>query len=316
MKLVEQLSHLQAGDAQFEQGHYVAAADSYQQAYQEAQRTGKSGKVLYRKLIRASARANIFNPRVYFANDRLKIIYCRIPKNACTIFTNMMIENSAIADRFLTSPLGPHNYLSKHSKALRITDSWVFKDPDYFKFVVLRNPFKRLVSGYLDKFAKTTVFEKMAKTVILSVQAEMGTELNLEKSITFEQFIEYLVKTEDSALDAHWRPQNTFLSQGLFEFDLVGQFERLDNTITDLESRFKITITQDVMKKAKRGHATKYTDVPLPNNLHSILPQELRQLSGFPKASQLLTPRLRSLIERRYEEDIATYARYFGSAEI
>lgn len=314
-KSLEYSIYLQKGDAQFHQEKHAEAARSYLQAYKLAVRLKLDSKTPYRRLIRARSRAMTFNPRAYLVSDSQKIIYCKIPKNACTIFTNMLLEYSSAAAQFKDSPLGPHDFLYSNNQALRITDPSIFQDSSYFKFVILRNPFKRLVSGYLDKFTKTTRLEKMAKDVVREVQAYIGIDLNLERSITFDEFIRYLIRTEDYVMDAHWRPQDTFLSQGLFEFDWVGQFESLGDTIAALEEKFEFSISQNIMKKAKRGHVTQYSMTELPKNLHTMLPEHIRQLSGFPKATQLFTPRLKALIKKRYAKDIAIYSQYFGSAE-
>ncbi len=249
----------------------------------------------------------------YLVNHKHKIIYCPIPKNACTFLKTMMIEQSDQLVKYQQSKQNIHQYLGRKDTSFRLTDLSCFHNPDYFKFAILRNPFKRLVSGYLDKIAKRTQPESFALAVIERVYQSLGEKTNLEKSITFKQFINYLVETEDIKLNEHWRPQSTFLGLGLFTFDFIGQFERLDLAISYLESKFKLKIPINVVQHHNQGnHITNYSNLHSNKTFEDTYPEELRQLDGFPAVEQFYTPELEALVKDRYAEDLEIYSSQFN----
>ena len=174
----------------------------------------------------------------YFVNEQLKTVYCSIPKNACTLFKTMLVDNSKFKSEFEASGTGVHEFSNQRlqvSSAAYLLECLSSKE--YFKFVILRNPFDRIVSGYLDKFAKHVIPEAFVQNIILDVQTSLGLVPDIEKSITFSQFVDYLATTPDNQLNDHWRPQNNFVST--VNFDFVGQFEFMDDIIKTLESTCK-----------------------------------------------------------------------------
>ncbi len=188
----------------------------------------------------------------YFINEELKTVYCSIPKNACTLFKRMLVDNSPLKQEFDTSPQNIHTFLNQkipNTSARHLLKC--LSSSDYFKFVVLRNPFCRLVSGYLDKFAKHVMPEPFVREVIANVQTALAIEPDIKKSITFSQFVNYLVRTPDHELNDHWRPQHNFIAA--VPFDFIGQFEAMDSVISDLEDTLNISI-----RKRVSSHITQY----------------------------------------------------------
>ncbi len=242
----------------------------------------------------------------YFINHNLKIVYCSIPKNACTLFKNLIVDNSDNKKEYDLSQQNIHQFLANRRDNIFPLLSCL-ESPDYFKFVILRNPFARLASAYLDKFAKHPFPESFARDVIREVQQFLGLEINIEKSITFNQFIKYLARTKDRNLNDHWRPQNTFI--GSVKFDLVGQFENLDYVIDFLQRKYKINI-----KKKVSSHITNYKDFSSDLQFHQMYPNKLRNLDGMPKVWQLYTPELEAIVRKRYAQDIEIYKQYFQAS--
>lgn len=243
----------------------------------------------------------------YFVNETLKVVYCSIPKNACTLFKTMLVENSDLREQFHSSGENIHLFLNQRIKETSAAHLLACLNSDeYFKFVVIRNPFNRIVSGYLDKIAKHTVPEAFAQEVIEQVQTSLNEPVDIEKSITFSQFVDYLIETPDALLNDHWRPQCNFL--GTVNFDLVGQFESLDTTTHALAKQFDMTIKTKVS-----NHITQYrTFDEADPGFCSMYPAQLRRLDGMPVPAQLYSPELKNKISFRYVNDIKTYEKAFG----
>jgi len=239
----------------------------------------------------------------YFINHNLKLVYCGIPKNACTLFKKIIVEHSKNKVIFEKSNKNIHQFLVENRCEISTFLSSL-ESPDYYKMIILRNPFSRLASGYLDKFAKHPYPESFAVEVIKSVQEFLNLDLDIEKSITFDQFIKYLSRKEDYELNDHWQPQNIFV--GSIKFDLIGQFENLSYVLDVLEKKYSIQIPR---KGAE--HATNYQDFSEEKPFHTMYPGELRKLAGMPKAKQLYSAELESIVRSRYAEDIMLYEQYF-----
>jgi len=249
----------------------------------------------------------LVNPAGYYIiNEKLKAVYCSIPKNACTLFKTMMVEHSELKESFELSGETIHRFLSQRARDVGVHHLLDCLDSDeYFKFVVLRAPFERLVSGYLDKFAKHERPEPFVQEVIMSVQHSLGTQRDVEQSITFEQFVDYLVRTPDEQLNDHWKPQTNFVAS--VGFDFVGQFESLDAVRNLIEQTLNIDISENVS-----AHATQYYHFEEnKEGFHSLSPHQLRNLPGLPTASNLLTSCLQSKLCSRFPQEIAMYKSIF-----
>ena len=253
----------------------------------------------------------------YLVSHKHKFIYCNIPKNATQLFRIMTVEHSDDYEKFYKwkqkTYLTVNEYLHRDDAGVRLTDYIYLDNPKYFKFAILRNPFDRLVSGYLDKFVKNPVPQPLAHPVINNVYEHLGMKPNVNKGITFTQFIRYLAMTKDDYnLDIHWRPQHTFLGIDVFRgFDFIGQFEKLDGVIEYLEKNFGFKIrTRGVLPNPK--HITRYGNISSIGKFHDKYPEELRALDGFPGPQQFYTHELEKLIRKKYAKDIEIYESKFN----
>lgn len=246
----------------------------------------------------------------YLINHKYKIIYCPIPKNACTLFKTIMVEHSDERQKYLDSSLNIHEYTSRHEAGITLTDLSYMHNRDYFKFVILRNPFKRLVSAYLNLIGKVVKPIKFALQLVKDVYRNLGMEPDIYKSITFSQFIYYLVQTEDEQLNPHWCPQHKFLGQ--FQFDYIGQFENINEVKKYINKKFDMKINENLLKYKR----TKYSNYKFENKLHEKYPEELKRLiikvGGFPKSEDFYTPELEVIVREKYAEDIKIYEREFN----
>jgi len=253
--------------------------------------------------------------RYYLVNHRHKMILCPLHKNAVTLFKNIIVRQSDYAEEWEAYQGNIHHFIGKQSDKFSLQDFALTQDPSYFKFAVLRNPFDRIVSAYFDKFAKYENIDLTARPVVVAVHKSLGMEPDIQKSITFRQFVQYLAETEDFLLDEHWRPQHSFLCQNAIHFDFIGQFENLEETVQTLEKQFGFTVKTKVTPSGKKGfgHITHYESFEEGNAFHDLYPQQLRQLGAFPKPIQMYTAELRSLVETRFKEDLDLYRQRFGS---
>ena len=239
-------------------------------------------------------------------------VYSPIPKVASTSFISLVMALHNIDEQKVLQEVGPyriHYHITKkfslsqynHQEALSIIN-----DPNYFKFVIVRNPWIRLASAYLDKFVQADDLQLFAQEVIDKVYQRQGQTPNYQQSITFRQFLNYLQITEDRYLDHHWLPQYLFL--GSIKFDFVGKVESLDEDFKYLRKRLKINLS--LPNNKNRIPYSKLDDL---ENYADYYPSQLKEAVTLPKYHQLYTPELAEIVKLRYREDIETFGYDFSS---
>ncbi len=248
------------------------------------------------------------NPKqIFLVADKLDLIYCPIFKNACTLFKYFVLQNSKnqqVCENI--HKIRSHDLAHYYSYLIKVPSLLSLKDHRKFKFTVLRNPLKRLVSAYLDKFVKDSNVEGFARTVIYLVQKRLGIALDMERSITFNEFVNYICGEKDFNLNEHWLPQ--YCSLGPIKYDYYVQFENLEKEIPYLEKRFNLQIMCDVTP-----HRTNYT-LEKKGNLHysDQCPSFFRSKGLFPRAREFYTLELEQKVRKRYAEDIELYELIFN----
>lgn len=280
----------------------------------------------HKKAMERQSEKSNFLLRHHWINHDLKIIFCAIPKNANTLFKTTLLDNSSYGEVYQQAKqarnLDVHQYfLNKDIReTFSIRDISYLYNEEYFKFVILRNPFKRLVSAYFNKIVRPCIALKRRnikpqippkgsslENLIREVYEFMGVQPDFAKSITFEQFVRYVARTKDVDLNLHWRPQHTFL--GLFEYDFIGQFEKLDLVIEHLEKKFDIRISQGATVEKL---ITNYRKFSSSENFWNKYPEYFLDFDTVPTSSQLYTPELEEIVRERYAEDIKLYEREFN----
>ena len=184
-----------------------------------------------------------FQKNYYLYIKENNLLYCSIPKNACTSIKAWLQE-------LLGFPTDINPNIDPNITKLLLSNypdedaSEIMHSDNIFKFVIVRNPWNRVVSAFLNKFLSyqqhlylymkdhenPCVAEFHANYHEQFVAQVVGTICKDEESkvrgISFRDFLEYVVATADSGLDPHWKPQHRFI-EGV-NIDYVGKFESLE----------------------------------------------------------------------------------------
>lgn len=166
-------------------------------------------------------------PRLRMIDDRTVVsrtwryVYIRVPKSANSSVMTALLE------RFPEPGLDPARLErakldSTHFRDLGPLD--LFRIPRYFHFSVVRSPYGRVLSAYLDKYQEGDKHRAMYGERVASYDGG---------KITFRGFCRYLADGGE-AENAHWMRQTRIL--GLADrMDFVGKLESLD---ADLDAIF------------------------------------------------------------------------------
>lgn len=170
----------------------------------------------------------------FLIDDKNKFIYCTVPKVATTPLkmTLMRLRND--------SGLKITGATAHNPKYWRHMSEYNEKElsprlATYFKFLFVREPFHRLLSGYKDKFFGprrfyTNGFRAMIVKAFRPQESQaISTKTN---DVTFTEFLEYIVSYSNAwSHNAHWRQVEHICFPCAFEFDLIGHFETLEEDV-------------------------------------------------------------------------------------
>jgi len=173
------------------------------------------------------------NAQLFVVENR-RILFQPVAKNGCTSLKTLMVDLSDIPDKAAVRER-VHEATDSARTGLHLKDrsaeevARILAAPDYFRFGVVRDPFDRLVSAYVEKFVvkRGAAYQHYATgPVVAAVQGR--AEADHAAGITFRQFVEHVIGVPPERLDPHWRPQIDYFRDvaldrlyGLGDFDLL-----------------------------------------------------------------------------------------------
>ncbi len=217
-------------------------------------------------------------------------IYSFIPKNACsTMRYTIAMANGMIA--------GPDEFNWIHANNTTFQASLPELVKAKYTFAILRDPFQRLASCYLDKMAD--------QTDVAWLYHRMTDYLIPPAMLSFRAFVTHL-KLRLRA-NEHWRPQLDFL---VYEsYDDYFCLEAFSDAVTVLRERIGLDI-QDARGLTKHGSdqfEPMDSDQPFADTpAHEIA--TLKRAGLIPRTEQLYDASLIAEVGEMYAADIAFYA--------
>jgi len=192
----------------------------------------------------------------YIVSHPQKIIYCVIPKVACTTLKQALASALEIKNTAPTSI--KENYSPHHAQFTYLLreEAASSKYFDYFKFAFVRNPWDRLVSFFEDKIKATP--EEYTKN---GIYREL-TSFNFNKGMSFSDFIYKLEKIPVRNDNNHFARQTDFVKhQGELIPTFIGYFENLKQDWDKVCKRLGISQNlKHLMKTNRKTYKDYYVD--------------------------------------------------------
>jgi hypothetical protein len=254
----------------------------------------------------------------YLINQKYKLIYCPIPKVACSSLKELLLLHSNLKnkEKILANLKGSSNFhifmshnfsLSRYSPNKAI---FFLTSEKYFKFVVVRNPWSRLLSAYIDKFIKIPRDKPEEKfniniiaPVIDHIYNAKGLEPDYNRSINFHQFVEYVCSKKDNQLNEHWKTQSSFLGDN--NFDLIAKLENLSQDFELIEKRINCKLDIPKSNKAINSNVSVFKNQK--NGYAFLYPNDMERSLEFPSYEKYYTPYLIELVREKYKKDIENF---------
>ena len=234
------------------------------------------------------------------------LLYLPIPKNANTYLKSIMLFNAGDAPDFKPGYESPAQFSTRtgyrHKPVKRRILQGSAKNS---RFLVLRDPRARLVSAFIDKFAKKYPTDTR---YVDWLGANTGKKI---KELTLVDLLEVLASLKPREMNKHLRPQSYWVDMagGHEKFDFIGRVERLEQTERFL-TRKGLSIpqieTQSLSSKVI-FKTTSYSQAKPRNGDLTI--GKLSMQNTFPSAERFFGAEEATLFEKVYQEDLALMAR-------
>ncbi|KAK5848540.1 hypothetical protein PBY51_006145 [Eleginops maclovinus] len=189
-------------------------------------------------------------------DDKHGIIYCYIPKVACTNWKRVMF--ALTQDEPYPDPVSISVDFVHLPDTLPLLNS--FPRPEiraklkqYTKFLYVRDPFVRLISAYRSKFQHPNeyFYKEYGRHILRLYANQTDPPLTLDEAnasgmrVSFQNFIQYLLDpltVKKEPFEPHWRQMHRLCHPCLIKYDFVGHQETLQQDATQL---LKILMLQE-----------------------------------------------------------------------
>ncbi|XP_072240861.1 carbohydrate sulfotransferase 12-like isoform X1 [Leuresthes tenuis] len=256
-------------------------------------------------------------------DDTHQIIYCYVPKVACTNWKRVMV----VLSQSLISPSSGKPYTDPeavppdlvHNSSIHLTFAkfWrhygslsrhlmALKLQHYTKFLFVRDPFVRLISAFRNKFGRPNEdFYRQFGSLMLrqygnvsgSLPATAAEAFAAGIKPTFQQFITYLLDPEterESIFNEHWRQVYRLCHPCQVKYDFIGRLETLE---TDAEQLLKLLKVDHLLRfpsgarnrTAASWERDWFTQIPITERreLYKLYEPDF-ELFGYPKPDSVL----------------------------
>ncbi|XP_063687982.1 carbohydrate sulfotransferase 11-like [Bolinopsis microptera] len=190
--------------------------------------------------------------RTYFF-PKINTIFTGTPKTGCSNWIISLLEaEGELMDREIdpSRVAFVHGRMSKNRRIKQmLDDNRVTKTEleNAFSFVVVRNPWTRMVSGFRDKLSNEITqggsFRGIGMHIIREMRGITDPVLVEKLYPTFAEFAQYLIKKEGYRCDAHFARQTVTLCTPHVMYDLIVPLEHSTRLSQEVWSRINATDT-------------------------------------------------------------------------
>lgn len=176
----------------------------------------------------------------FFVQREYNLMWCKVPKAASTSWLYAFLSLAHVPQSQIPEDngLGLHAFLREKYPLLTKN---LFKKliTQTIKFLVVRHPFERLMSAYVDKLESYSrdvdyrggyYYAMYGHDIVASYRAKYkqkfpANPLFEKKEPSFVEFVEYLIETPLDKYDEHWKPIFVLCPPCHFNFDIIVKME-------------------------------------------------------------------------------------------
>ncbi|XP_071509221.1 carbohydrate sulfotransferase 11-like [Diadema antillarum] len=182
--------------------------------------------------------------RHIYVNDQHKLLYCFVPKVACSNWKRVMMVLSGNTKKISEMSSNEVHFTNGMKRLAGFSQTErKHKLATYKKFAYARNPFVRVLSAFNNKYGdviqyrKETYFQGFAKTIMKRFRPHATQrELKTGENITWTEFVKFLTQPQRPFFDDHWEEIYKICAPCKINYDYLGHLE----TVSE-DARFMLT---------------------------------------------------------------------------
>lgn len=172
----------------------------------------------------------------YLVNSQ-RFGYCPIPKAATSSLKTILLEAEGIKDPGDNADRIFATFYRQFPRVHPSMDLARKLGSEYTKLIVVRHPFDRLVSAYVDKIRTTHPFLTAAKKIYEDGLIGKGPN----GTFTFREFVNIILKQPVEKWDEHWAPFTALCRPCSMRYDVIAKVETLDEDLKALLPRIGLS---------------------------------------------------------------------------
>ena len=207
---------------------------------ERCERLGLKKTISEEELLGKIARRKIGN---FMINQAQRVMQCPIPKVGSSTMAGLLLsagsKNKSVSNRI-------HAFYDEDHDPSELAE--------YYRYVLVRHPFTRLVSAFNDKFAYPgqNFVERYRKGVIHErFDGHFVPDVDGELRMTWEQFLDLLATEPKRFVNQHWESYMSMCDPCLMNFEHVMRLETMDADMKPLLERLELP--HDTHVNAKRN---------------------------------------------------------------
>ena len=193
-------------------------------------------------------------------NEKYKVLFCYIPKISCSNMKRifLVMENLYPSIETADSPT-MHREIVRLSRYRHEKREYMLKH--FYKFLLVRDPFERLVSAYRNKLEGSrgkSFFPSMSKNIIAKYRYNGAKILpGQDYNVTFTEFVRYLIDNPPWSVNEHWMPYVDLCRPCNIQYDFIGSIDTLQRDVKHAMRKIHANETKYYVFKSKGSPLTK-----------------------------------------------------------
>ena len=220
------------------------------------------------------------------------VVYVENSKVACTKIKKVLLslDNWPLrADDILEKEVHIHN---KDKTGLIGPDDLtpsglarICRDPQYFRFGFVRNPYDRTLSAYVDKVMAPQKDETKRNYIPVAQQIKASfiggdfREINLDETpVSFSEFVAYIANQRSYLMDRHWLHQHLTMWHPHVKFDFIGKLESFSEdfsyVLRKIHAPRELVASVASRANASRRDKKKYYNKELADKVYAVFKKD------------------------------------------
>ena len=217
-------------------------------------------------------RHNLLNHLV--VNEEHKVLYCFIPKVSSSAMCRIFVVMEGLYPS-IEKASNVHNRVVRLNNKKFSKEKRLYMLENFYKFVIVRDPLERLVSGYRDKIQnKTHIYNKHQRDLVKKAieRYRYNNTKTVEPGVhdmSFTEYVRYLIDTPTQLVDEHWMSYEHLCRPCNVKYDFIGSIATLQRDVTHImrqikanESKYFVTQRSGWSTKAKQATASLLKELP------------------------------------------------------